>query len=331
MISTLPTLLLAAAPIVAPPAQTAGAEPQILVYDHGNTSYALAVTAANNLYPTSVTVADAGSFNSTLNSQPWDAVLLDCPSTGPSGGWNDLVNYVNNDGVAVLSYWDWDGSANSVLLTPFDVSAPLTFGLSSQTFTDSGTSDVFEGVTMPISDWSSRWSDDGDEFTPINGAIGLGHFGNPAKPTMVLGNDGRTIAIFVLDESGPTWIGDGSGVRLWENMLDEVLNRVPTLEVTDVIPGQFMTLNAGNIGTDSDVVFLVSSLGAGPTVTPFGEIAVTLPWRQTPAFPADASGEFNFTSTLPPGASGSTFYMQSVVFKADATTELTNPLEVPIP
>lgn len=331
MISILTNLILAASPVAMSSPQTAGADPQILVYDNANTSFSLAQTAANNLYPTSVTVANASTFNSTLNSQAWDAVLLDCPGNTPTGGWTDLVNFVDNDGVAVLSFWDWDGSSNAILLTPFEVSSPVSFGLTSQTFTDSGTSEVFEGVTMPISDWASRWSDDGDEFTPINGAVGLGHFGNPAKLTMVLGNEGRTIATFVHDESGPTWIGDGSGVRLWENMLNEVLNRFPTLEVLEILPGQFITLSADNLGSGSDVVFLLSSLGAGPTVTPFGEIAVTLPWRQTPRFPADASGHFDFTSTLPPGASGQTFYMQSVVFKDDATTELTNPLEVPIP
>lgn len=325
----LSTLLLAAC--AALPAQTSAGASQVLVYDNGNTNNQLAQTAALNLYPGSVTVANSGAFNTTLNSQAWDAVLLDCPGTIPSGGWQDLIDFVDAGGVAVLAFWDWDSSSNAGLVAAFDCSAPNTFSLSSQTLEDLGTSDVFEGVTMPVSDWSSYWSDDGDEFTPINGAVGLAHLGNPAKPVMVLGNEGRTIATFALDESGPTWLSDGSGVRVWENMLNEVLNRFPEIEVTGLIPGQFFTLSAENLGTDSDVVFLVSPFGAGPTSTPFGDIEVSLPWRQTPPFPSDANGDFDFTSTLPQGATGQTFYIQALVFKDDDSIELSNPLALPIP
>ncbi|MHC4822596.1 MAG: hypothetical protein ACYTEP_01095 [Planctomycetota bacterium] len=330
MISILPNLFLAASALTAVPAQTAGASPEVLVYDHGPTNNGFAREAALNLYPLA-TIADSGSFNTSLTSQAWDLVMVDCPSTIPSGGWGDLIDHVNDEGIAILSFGDWDSTFNTALLTAFEVSAPVTLNLSSQTLIDMGTSDIFAGVTMPVSDWSVRWVDDGDEFTLLPGAVGLAHVGDPAKPVMALGNSGRTIASFVLDEAGPTWIGDESGVHLWENMVNRVMNHEPIMEVTDIIPGRFMTISASNLGFGSDVVFLVSSLGAGPTSTPFGVVEVTLPWRQSPPFPADISGSFGFTSTLPPGASGSTFYMQSVVFMEDGSTALTNPLEIPIP
>lgn len=310
--------------------QTTGVGPAVLVYESGS-NHQFALTAAQNLFPTSVTVESSANFNTALASQAWELVVMDCPGATPTGGWLPLVDYVNGGGVAVVSFWDWDGAQGTILLAPFEVSATVTFGLVSQTFQDSGTSNVFQGVTMPISDWHAHWADDGDEFTPTGTAIGLGHFSNPAKPAMVLGNDGRTIATFVLDVAGDTWIGDGSAVRIWENMITTVFEREPVLEVSNLTPGEFMTLEASRLGVDSFVAFVVSSIGPGPTNTPFGSLEVSAPFRVTPLFPADANGSFNFTSTLPSGASGATLYMQSVVFMADATTELTNALQVAIP
>ena len=309
--------------------QTTGVGPAVLVYESGS-NHQFALTAAQNLFPTSVTVSASSNFNTLLASQAWEVVVMDCPGATPAGGWQPLVDYVNAGGVAVVSFWDWDGGG-TILLAPFELSATFTFGLVGQNFQDSGTSNVFQGVTMPNSDWHSHWNDDGDEFTPAGTAIGLGHFANPATPTMVLGNEGRTIATFVFDESGDTWIADGSAIRLWENMITTVFEREPVLEVTQLSPGQFMTLEATRLGSGSSVSIVVSSLGPGPTNTPFGPIDVSSPFRVTPRFPADESGSFNFTSTLPSGASGATLFMQAVVFLDDATTELTNALQIAIP
>lgn len=325
--STLLFLATAGTPMAA---QTSGGGPVVLVYNPSAYND-FAEIAAENLYPGQVTVANAGDFNTLLNSQVWDGVFVDCPSSIPSSGWQPLVDYVDDGGVAILSFWDWDDFNDSLLLTPFDVSAPFTFGLTNQVLTDAGTSSVFQGVTMPNSDWDNHFSDDGDEFTPLAGAIGLAHFGNPSKPTMVLGNEGRTIATFVLDEAGFTWQNDGSGVQLWENMIELVTDREPELTVTDIVPGEFMTLQAARMATGSHVHFLVSSAGAGPTTTPYGVLEVSQPLRRTPPFPADASGSFSFTSTLPAGASGSSLFLQSVVFEPDDSVRLSNPLEVPIP
>lgn len=104
----------------------------------------------------------------------------------------------------------------------------------------------------------------------------------------------------------------------------------PVLAVTEVVPGAFMTIDISNLEEGSQALLLLSSQGAGPTMTPFGEIAVSQPWRRTPLFPA-VQGVVNFTSTLPPGASGATFFMQAVEWKADATTQATNPLQLEVP
>ena len=39
----------------------------------------------------------------------------------------------------------------------------------------------------------------------------------------MLGNQGRTIAAPLLSEAGDTWVNDGSALKLWSNLIDQVL------------------------------------------------------------------------------------------------------------
>ncbi len=132
-------------------------------------------------------------------------------------------------------------------------------------------------------------------------------------------------------------LGDGIGLGVYstvsraDNFSVNGAGPTPILDLLDIRPAQFMTFDIQSLQPDSDVVVLVSTTGPGPTHTPFGDIEVNFPWLQTPAFPADANGVVNFTTTLPANLSGLTLYAHAVEFKADATTVLTNPLAVPIP
>jgi len=132
-------------------------------------------------------------------------------------------------------------------------------------------------------------------------------------------------------------LGDGVGISAYgtisrvDNFSLNGAGAEPILAITSIVPDQYITFNIENLSVGSSSVLVLSSIGPGPTVTPYGDLEVSLPWRRTPLFPADANGVVNFTSTLPPGASGSTFYMQAVEFKDDATTLLTNALVVPLP
>ncbi|MEM7204111.1 MAG: hypothetical protein AAF628_27870 [Planctomycetota bacterium] len=190
----------------------------ILVYDDGSIN-GLAQTAAAAIGTT--TVANQFDFNTQLTSGSWDVVVVDCPNFPPAEGWGDMENYVNSGGKAVMSFWDWDVEPG--ITAAFDCSVSASISTLGLTLFDSGTSSVFSGVTMPNSDWNNNWGDDGDNFNPAAGATGLGHFGTAATPCMVLGNNGNTVASFVIDEAGNTWLGDGSAVQLWENMINEVL------------------------------------------------------------------------------------------------------------
>jgi hypothetical protein len=193
----------------------------ILVYDH-NTQHGLAVTAAQNLSFFGTTVANSANFDSLLASGTWDAVAVDCPSTIPAGGWTALINYVNAGGRVVTSYWDWD--AQAALCTAFDVSVSSSIMFGTSQLQDALTSPVFLNVTMPVSDWHGHWGDDGDRFNLLGGTVKLATLAGSTDAVMARGNSGRTIAAPALDEAGDTWLGDGSGVRLWENMILMVAN-----------------------------------------------------------------------------------------------------------
>ena len=201
-------------------AQIAAAD--ILVYDQSSEHH-FAATAAANIDPAAV-IANAGSFNALLASQSWDAVLIDCPSTQPTGGWQPTIDFIGNGGKVAMSFWDWDnnsGAGHPDLVSAFGSSGIAeTVSLDGRTLVDAGTTAVFDGVSMPNSDWHDHWADDGDAFgfALASGTIGMASLSGIADPIMVLGNGGRTIAAFIIDEAGNTWLNNGSGVRLWENM-----------------------------------------------------------------------------------------------------------------
>ncbi len=198
--------------------------PEVLVYDE-DTGHRLAQKAAFEVSPGGTTTAQLENFNERLTQTTWDVVLVDAPNFPPLGGWGDLADFVNGGGHAVMSFWDWDnslGAGDPALNVAFEVSPAGDLDLTGQELLDSGVSGVFEGVTMPNSDWGTSWLDDGDRFEVDGLAIGLAHVGNPTKPVMVWGNAGRTVATFLIDELGSVWQSDGSGITLWGNLLRQV-------------------------------------------------------------------------------------------------------------
>jgi hypothetical protein len=200
----------------------------ILVYDN-ETFNAYAQAAANNLSGT-VAVADMSNFNTMLNSQTWDVVLVDCPNTIPAGGWTDLINYTNAGNPVVMSFWDWDndaGQGDPGLNGAFGFTTATSFSLSDgvSTLVESATSAgaaVFNGVPgMPHNSWFDNWADDGDGYT-FSGSEAIAELsGNPDPVTIVNGN-GTAIATFAVDE----WMGAGA-VEFWEGMATFAMGGVP--------------------------------------------------------------------------------------------------------
>jgi hypothetical protein len=203
------------------------ARAEILVYDNDTINH-LAKQAALAISPTAV-IANSSNFNTLLTSQAWTVVLVDAPNNTPSNGsgkWTPLINYVNGGGRVAMSFWDWNnanGEGDAALPGAFAVTAGAGFSEIGRTLTDTGNTSVFLGVTMPNSSWNENWGIDGNSFTVGGGTVDMAHLSSVAGSVMALGNSGRTIAALIIDEAGPTWLGDGSGVDLWTNMYYQVV------------------------------------------------------------------------------------------------------------
>ncbi len=207
----------------------------ILVYD-ANTNHQLAWQAAQNIAGAGAVLAGSADFDAKLAMGGWDCVAVDCPSTIPAAGWGALEAYVNNGGRVVMMYWNWDAE-------PGITTAMGATGTVSDVFwdgtclTDMGTSGVFLGVSMPNCDWHNHWSDDGDQFQLAGGSVGLAQQDGAGGPVMFAGNDGATIGCSVMDEAGDHWLESGSGIRLWENLIEYVHGGAPCEVVFDGSPG----------------------------------------------------------------------------------------------
>jgi hypothetical protein len=190
----------------------------ILVYDE-NTHNHLALQAAQATPGAVVVRATAQTFGTLLRNGTWDLVLADMPSTLPSAnGLGALTDYVNKGGKAAMSFWTWQ--TEQALSDAFGVTPLQNISLTGgATLFDFGTSNVFAGVTMPNADWNDHWNDDGDVFSLRRGGDFLAGLGPHASPVMALTNGGRTIAAPLFDEAGNRWLNDGSGQRLWGNMI----------------------------------------------------------------------------------------------------------------
>ena len=203
--------------------QTAAAE-QILVFD--NSVHKSAQLTAEARYPGQVTLATSANFDTLVPSQPWDLVLVNCPSTKPAT-WLPLAFYILGGGRTVISYWDFDDASwpgTQELLFASEVALGGTIVLNGDTLTDADTSNAFFEIPMPNSDWDSHWGDDGDSFQLLGAAKGLAYIGQVADPVMVLGNNGRSLLLPVMDEVGSSWTTAGHDRTFWNNVIDVVWN-----------------------------------------------------------------------------------------------------------
>ncbi len=168
----------------------------ILLYDH-NTGNHNAKAALDSL-SLSYTVASSGTFNSLLAGGDWDLVVVDCPG-GTPGNWSPLIDYVNNNGRAIMSFWELQNEP--ALADAFDVSVNASFDSPQNIYRwDTGHS-IFNNPN-PVGDLTSwdngSWADDGDRLAlvPLSDAQALAGFtvsSNAGEAAIVLGNSGRTL------------------------------------------------------------------------------------------------------------------------------------------
>ena len=196
--------------------------PAILLYDE-NTIRNNPQAALANL-ALAYTTAGAANFNTLLTGSSWDLVIMDVPSTGPSGGFGDLISYISGGGKAIMSFWTLQTEAG--LQTAFQADQVTTFNTPQDVYSWNAAHPVWAGVST-LTGWSDTWADDGDELDPVGSAVSLGGFtaaaGTAGQSAIILGNNGRTIYNgFLFDE-----INDANGVLLIQNEINFLVTSVP--------------------------------------------------------------------------------------------------------
>lgn len=104
----------------------------------------------------------------------------------------------------------------------------------------------------------------------------------------------------------------------------------PRLDVaTPLIAGQLTTFSTTSFPAGSSVVYIVSTTGAGPSNTPFGQVEVDLDII-SPVFYDRNTGSHLIGTRVPLNFSGRTLYAQAIVFEPDNDVTISNPIAVPI-
>lgn len=103
----------------------------------------------------------------------------------------------------------------------------------------------------------------------------------------------------------------------------------PSMTVGAMVAGQPTDFNV-NFADPGSMVFIRWSLaGAGPTPTVIGDLLLSEPINSAPPVHADGEGNLNFTTYVPAGLAGETFYVHTVV-QRDGEFLFTNPLVIPV-
>ena len=131
------------------------------------------------------------------------------------------------------------------------------------------------------------------------------------------------------------WASETPGVAWWPctpfsetDMALEIFGLSgPQLQISGLAGGNLATVLVTNATAGGNVLVGYSLRGAGPTTTPFGAVAMTMPITTLPTLAADPAGVASLSATVPVGATGFTLYAQGVDL---TSSNLTNALAQPI-
>ena len=96
---------------------------------------------------------------------------------------------------------------------------------------------------------------------------------------------------------------------VYYNTLDGV---VPTLAASNFVAGQMASLAFSNGTPGAQALVAYSLTGSGPTVTAFGTVDLSAPFRTLPIATLDATGSATFDQMLPAGVTGLNVWIQGV-------------------
>jgi len=100
----------------------------------------------------------------------------------------------------------------------------------------------------------------------------------------------------------------------------------PSYQINNLVAGQTASLEVQNMTPGSNVIFAYSVSGPGPTPTPFGPVAMSMPINQMPPMAIGGSGALALPVNVPAGIAGVTIYTQAAELFAGGGGLLTNAL-----
>ena len=133
---------------------------------------------------------------------------------------------------------------------------------------------------------------------------------------------------FSLYTRGLCFAGPGfPELPLYDYAFHTFYDEEPMLTVSPPVAGGYMQVSISQLEAASDCVLVLSSVGAGPTMTAFGVLDVSRPFRVSPRF-SESGGAFSWTSSIPAGAVGHTLFLQAIEFEVGGGTQRSNALAV---
>jgi hypothetical protein len=227
----------------------------VLVFDN-NSEDAVAQTACTNLGYT-CTVADSANFVTELTGGTWDLVVMDLPSTGPTGDWQTpLAAYITGGGKAIQT--GWNNADFTALASVYEVT--LSGDHDAIAFYQWNGSTLFSDpntvpTTMAVVD--DTWGSNGFYLTVQPAGSGIAAAGFSAAPAdgqaaSVIGNSGNTIFNgFLFDDFYPADT-DTSGKD----------------DIVEYLENQMLLLIAGSEPAESRATFLVTKAYTDGNTTP---------------------------------------------------------------
>ncbi len=276
-----------------------------------------------------LTLVAAATFATTASSQ----ILSEDFSTGvPPAGWtvvdvagSGVIGWVPGifdpyTGVdrTEMAFHDYDYllPADTLLISPtMDLSSSngttLTFltetewaeWMAHHPYTLSNGVSTAEVSTDGGASWTVVWTDDVIiDFNPVTISVDLSAYDGMNNVQVAFRYFGFDAHSWWVDD---VEVGNGPG---------------PNYSILGLAGGGNATLTVSGATAGGGVLIGYSLTGAGPTVTPFGPVAMSMPISQLPTLTANASGVASMTTGVPAQASGFTLYSQAADLSSGVLT-----------
>ncbi len=167
----------------------------ILLYESNSAGYA--GNALDRLGLT-YTTASSSNFTTLVSGGTYDLLVLDMPSTLPSGAWQSAIaTHVSGGGMAIMGFWRFQSEAT--LQSAFQCGSTSSLSTPQSVYEWDSAHPIFNTpyTTPNPTRWTSdSWADDGDYLSPSSGATAVAGYSASASSTagaIVVGNSDRTI------------------------------------------------------------------------------------------------------------------------------------------